>query len=143
MHWAPGSSRSPSSATSCRSRVVTETLRYRKAPLEDSAIKRESGTNFECPVGWKEIGLQGQTSRRHRSLEAPVILRWIRRDGSVRWTEHRSAATFAAEGTLIALEGVAREVTPRVTGEERVPAADARLRDLLAGIDVGALVLDT
>ena len=76
-------------------------------------------------------------------LEAPVVLRWVRRDGSVRWTEHRSAPIFAEDGTLIALEGVARDVTARITGEEHVRAADARLRDLLSGIDLGALVLDT
>ena len=75
-------------------------------------------------------------------LEAPVVLRWVRRDGSVRWTEHRSAPIFAQDGALIGLEGVARDVTVRITGEEQVRAADARLRDLLSGIDLGALVLD-
>jgi len=76
-------------------------------------------------------------------LEAPLVLRWVRRDGSVRWTEHRSAPIFAEDGALIALEGVARDVTARITGEEHVRATDARLRDLLSGIDLGALVLDT
>jgi PAS domain S-box-containing protein len=33
-------------------------------------------------------------------------------------------------------------VTARIVGEEQVRAADARLRDLLSGIDLGALVLD-
>jgi PAS domain S-box-containing protein len=76
-------------------------------------------------------------------LEAPVVLRWVRRDGSVCWTEHRSAPVFAEDGTLVALEGVARDVTARIAGEEQVRAADARLRDLLSGIDLGAIVLDT
>ena len=75
-------------------------------------------------------------------LEAPVVLRWVRRDGSVRWTEHRSAPIFAEDGVLIALEGVARDVTARITADAHVRAADARLRDLLSGIDLGALVLD-
>ncbi len=75
-------------------------------------------------------------------LAAPLVVRWVRRDGSVRWTEHRSAPVFAADGTLVALEGVARDVTARVTGEEQVRASDARLRGLLSGIDLGALVLD-
>ena len=76
-------------------------------------------------------------------LEAPVVMRWVRRDGSVRWTEHRSAPIFTGGGALIALEGVARDVTAQVTGAEQVRAADARLRDLLSGIGLGALVLDT
>jgi PAS domain S-box-containing protein len=75
-------------------------------------------------------------------LEAPLVLRWIHRDGSVRWTEHRSAPIFAENGALIALEGVARDVTERIMGEQRVRAADARLRDLLSDIDLGTLVLD-
>jgi PAS domain S-box-containing protein len=75
-------------------------------------------------------------------LEAAVVLRWIRRDGSVAWTEHRSAPIFAADGALVGLEGVARDVTDRITGEQQLRAANARLRDLLSGIDLGALVLD-
>jgi len=63
-------------------------------------------------------------------------------DGSVRWTEQRSAPIFAEDGTLIALEGVARDVTERMAREANVRAADARLRDLLSGIHLGALVLD-
>jgi PAS domain S-box-containing protein len=75
-------------------------------------------------------------------LEAPLVVRWIHRDGTVRWTEHRSAPVFDKEGRLIALEGVARDVTARITADEHARAADARLRDLLSGIDLGALVLD-
>jgi PAS domain S-box-containing protein len=75
-------------------------------------------------------------------LETPVVVRWLHRDGSVRWTEHRSAPVFDGAGRLVALEGVARDVTDRVLTERRLRAADARLRDLFANIDLGALVLD-
>ncbi|HEX2625662.1 MAG TPA: PAS domain S-box protein, partial [Candidatus Limnocylindrales bacterium] len=76
-------------------------------------------------------------------LEAPVVVRWMHRDGSVRWTENRSSPIFDRAGALVALEGVARDVTDRVVGEQRVRMADARIRDLLANIDLGALILDT
>jgi len=61
---------------------------------------------------------------------------------SVRWTEHRSSPVFDPAGRLVALEGVARDVTDRVLGEQRLRVADARVRDLLTTIDLGALILD-
>ncbi|MEA2675036.1 MAG: hypothetical protein QOI92_2228, partial [Chloroflexota bacterium] len=42
----------------------------------------------------------------------------------------------------MALEGVARDVTDRTLGERRLRTADERIRDLLADIELGALVLD-
>lgn len=41
---------------------------------------------------------------------APVPLRWIRKDGEVIWTEHRITPIYDADGQLVALEGIAREI---------------------------------
>lgn len=41
---------------------------------------------------------------------APVQLRWIRKDGKVIWTEQSNIPIYDAEGELVALEGIAREI---------------------------------
>lgn len=42
--------------------------------------------------------------------EAPVILRWQRKDGTTIWTEQRNIPVHDDAGQLVAIEGIAREV---------------------------------
>lgn len=42
-----------------------------------------------------------------------IVMRWIRKDGRIIWTEQHTAPIFDAHGNLIALEGIARDVTER------------------------------
>jgi PAS domain S-box-containing protein len=75
-------------------------------------------------------------------VEEPVAVRWICRDGSIVWTEHRSVPVVDPNGRVVAIEGVARDVTRSVEAERRVRASEARFRELLASIDLSALMLD-
>lgn len=43
----------------------------------------------------------------------PIVLRWIRKDGTVIWTEHRLTRILDDNGRLLAIEGVARDITAR------------------------------
>jgi PAS domain S-box-containing protein len=45
--------------------------------------------------------------------EQPLLLRWIRRDGRELWVEHRSVSVKDASGRVVAIEGIARDVTER------------------------------
>jgi PAS domain S-box-containing protein/putative nucleotidyltransferase with HDIG domain len=63
--------------------------------------------------------------------DQPHVLRWIRKDGSMVWTELRSRPFFDEAGQPVALEGINRDVTERMQSEER-------LRLLSAGIDAAA-----
>lgn len=83
--------------------------------------------------------LAGQSAQ---AIAAPVVLRWVRRDGTIRWTEHRSIPVYGANGDLVAIEGVARDVSATVEGRARLRTSQARLWDLLSNIELGALVLD-
>src|SRR5262249_16452124 len=50
----------------------------------------------------------------------PVLLRLIRKDGSVLWTEHRIAAIYDATANVVAIEGIARDITERRQAEDEL-----------------------
>ena len=135
-----------------RTRLTPEPVLEYVSPAAEAVTGYSPAELIADPTLWRELvhpddralipGGAAFAAATAGELAAPLVLRWVRRDGSVRWTEHRSAPVFAEDGALVALEGVARDVTARVAGEESARAGDARLRDLLSGIDLGALVLD-
>ncbi|MFW5689081.1 MAG: PAS domain S-box protein, partial [Spirochaetota bacterium] len=51
----------------------------------------------------------------------PAMVRWLHRDGAVRWTEH-TFVPIAADGTVTAFEGVARDVTERERAKQALQA---------------------
>jgi len=66
----------------------------------------------------------------------PLVLRWVRKDGSTVWVELRNTPIFDADETLVALEGIAREIPDpmlgirppvRVLGDLRIDLERARL----------------
>jgi len=77
-----------------------------------------------------------------QQIDEPAVLRWITRSGKVVWTEHRSVATFGADGALLAVQGVARNVSRRVAAEEALQASETRYQEFLSGIQIGAVMLD-
>jgi PAS domain S-box-containing protein len=63
--------------------------------------------------------------------DQPLTLRWVRKDGGVIWTEQRNVPLYDNKGTLIALEGIARDITGRKEAEEKLKSNYALLN--LAG----------
>ena len=53
----------------------------------------------------------------------PVTLRWIKKDGTVIWTEQRNVPVCDENGRVVAVEGIARDITAR-------KQAEAELRQL-------------
>ncbi len=60
-------------------------------------------------------------------FRSPAILRFIHRDGHLVWTEHRYSPMRDATGTVIALEGVGRDISDRVHQEEALQHTEAQL----------------
>jgi PAS domain S-box-containing protein len=60
----------------------------------------------------------------------PLLLRWMRKDGTVIWTEGRSTLIHDDRGRVVAAEGIARDVTDRVRAEEELRSTVARLNEL-------------
>jgi len=68
----------------------------------------------------------------------PTLLRWRHRDGHIVWTEQVTSAVTDASGRVIAIHGIARDVTERVLAEQRLRRSERRYRRLfernLAGV---------
>ena len=47
------------------------------------------------------------------TYDQPLTLRWVRKDGGVIWTEIRHTPIYDNEGTLLAVEGISRDITDR------------------------------
>lgn len=54
------------------------------------------------------------------NLQQPIVLRWIRNEGTVLWMEHCHVPVYDEKETMIALEGVARNITERRQAEEQI-----------------------
>lgn len=68
------------------------------------------------------------------------MLRWVRRDGSVFWTEQNNTPILNDGGELIALEGIARDITERKEAEAALREAQARYQ-LLTELTFEGIVL--
>jgi PAS domain S-box-containing protein len=73
----------------------------------------------------------------------PVIVRWIRKDGSITWVEQRTTAVYNRRHELVAIEGIVREIADptsgagpnvRVVGDLRIDLDRARV--LIGGREV-------
>ncbi len=65
-------------------------------------------------------------------LAEPIELRWIRRDGSLLWVEQRNVPIVDAAGNLVAIEGIARDITDRKLAEQALRQERALLEARVA-----------
>jgi PAS domain S-box-containing protein len=61
----------------------------------------------------------------------PLLLRWIHKNGTIVWVEQRNVLIFDDEGTLVAIEGIARNVTERIRLEHELRASEEAYRVLV------------
>jgi PAS domain S-box-containing protein len=73
---------------------------------------------------------------------APLTLRWTRKDGGVVWTEQQLVPVRDAAGQLVAVEGVARDITRRKETEDALARSLSLLRATLESTTDGILVVD-
>jgi PAS domain S-box-containing protein len=63
-----------------------------------------------------------------------ATLRWVHPDGRIVWAEHRRVPVLDATGHLLAIEGIARDVTSRVHAQQRLRESEEQMRQLAARI---------
>lgn len=56
-----------------------------------------------------------------------MTLRWFHKNGDLYWTEEQSVAIYDENGRLVAIEGIARDITKRIKSEEEIRLQSAAL----------------
>ncbi|HEV7231819.1 MAG TPA: PAS domain S-box protein [Bacteroidia bacterium] len=69
-----------------------------------------------------------------------TVLRWIRKDGTVIWTETRNIPAFDDRGNMIALEGISRDITRSKKDEEALRDSEERFR-ILSNASIEGIIL--
>ncbi len=72
----------------------------------------------------------------------PFELRWNHKDGRVVWTEQRFVPFYDDNTKLVAIEGVARDITERKQAEEELRSERQRLFDIIESLPDATFVID-
>ncbi len=64
------------------------------------------------------------------SFSKPLLTRWVHRDGSIRWIEQSIVPFYDQSGSLIVLDGIARDITERINSEQELKKSHAQIEAL-------------
>jgi PAS domain S-box-containing protein len=79
---------------------------------------------------------------RSGSDREPITIRWVHQDGTIIWVQQRSVSILGPDGALVAVEGVARDITAQARALEAVRGSEQAFRGLLDKIDLAAAIVD-
>jgi PAS domain S-box-containing protein len=57
-----------------------------------------------------------------------VVLRWIKKDGTIVWTEQKNVFIYDESGRLLSMEGIARDITERKQMEQELAKSQEKYR---------------
>jgi len=80
------------------------------------------------------------TTQAGRDIRSPLILRWIRKDGTLLWTEQRNVPIYDESGNLIALEGIAIDITERIRVETALRESEKKYRLIAENTSDGIII---
>lgn len=80
------------------------------------------------------LSLTAQNASHHK----PTVLRWARKDGAFVWSEHHDVPVVDQAGNLIAVEGIARDISERRQAEVQI---ERNVRQLAALEHMGQTVV--
>lgn len=81
----------------------------------------------DWPLMFDEVGAP-------TSFEPNVTVRWVHPDGRIVWAEHRRVPVTDRSGRVIAIEGIARDVTEGVEAQRRLRGSEEQMRQLAARV---------
>jgi PAS domain S-box-containing protein len=75
-------------------------------------------------------------------IRKPQIFRWIKKDGTVIWTEQRNIPIYNELGELVAIEGIARDITGYKEAMEALRQSEKEYRGLINGMNETIWIID-
>ena len=84
--------------------------------------------------------LEGLSRLSEASADAPLVLRFYHRNGSLVWLEFRTVPTRGDEGELVAIEGIARDITERKRAEHILRETEERFRKIFEDGPLGMAI---
>ena len=76
------------------------------------------------------------------AMTAPVVLRWVRKDGETIWVEQSIVPIFDDKANVIAIEGIARDITQRKRDEQELNQHRQYLSTMLDSIGDAFIAVD-
>ena len=91
---------------------------------------------LDDPDTWDELIHPDDREKAGHELDpaTPVVMRWRRADGEYVYLEHRRMPVYDAHGDLIAVEGLAHDVTEATLAREEIEASERRLSSLVQNV---------
>ncbi len=131
-------------------------FRYRLAPERGFEYVSPSVTaltgytpeeHYEDPDLGLKLVHPGDLELLKQSMQAPdslqsLVIRWVHKNGSILWTEQRNVPLYDNTGRLVAIEGIARDISERKRTEEALQQHERRFREFLEKIHLSAVMLD-
>src|SRR5436305_5692760 len=83
---------------------------------------------LDNPKTWDELIHPDDRDKAGQTLDPakPVVMRWRRADGEYVYLEHRRMPVYDGHGELIAVEGLAHDVTEATLAREELEASERR-----------------
>jgi len=75
-------------------------------------------------------------------LNVPIEIRWVRKDSRLVWGEHINVPVYDNLGNLIAIDGIARDITERKQVEDRIQQAYKAMLALMDNVEDVVYVAD-
>ena len=76
------------------------------------------------------------------SPRKPLMLRWVRKDGTEIWTEKRTVSIFDTRGKLVAIEGIVQDISDRLQTENALRKNEENQRLILGSLTDIVILLD-
>ncbi|MCA1755927.1 MAG: PAS domain S-box protein [Bacteroidales bacterium] len=74
--------------------------------------------------------------------DSRIVLRWIKKDGTVVWAEQRNVIVYNDKGMAVAIEGIARDVTDKMRAESMLKESEARYRTIFENTGTAIAVFE-
>ena len=99
---------------------------------------------LDTPGMWDELIHPDDRDKAGHDLDpaTPVVMRWRRADGEYVVLEHRRLAVYDDDGTLVAVEGLAHDVTEATRARQALEASERRFRSLVQNVNDLIVVVD-